>query len=81
MSGAAPETTTLNVIELHPKSPLLLINLKRDMSVHVGLRAMTRHSHAGAASECRPRQAEGERGIIACREGRVTRRRYAEAAA
>ena len=53
-SGGSPDTTTLNVIELHPKSPLLLINLKRSMSTHARLRASAVHSHAGAAPECRP---------------------------
>jgi hypothetical protein len=76
-----PETTTLNVIELHPKSPLLLTNLKRDVSARAGLRAGALRSHAGAASECRTRQADGQRGIIACGEWRVTWRRHAEAAA
>jgi hypothetical protein len=81
MSGGPPETTTLNVIELHPKSPLLLINLKRDVSAHAGLRAGALRSHAGAASECRTRQADGQRGIVACSGWRVTWRIHAEAAA
>ncbi len=82
MNPAQPETTTLKVMQLKPRSPLLLMYLHATVTLLLllllllqlqltMLMRMTLPSHASIASESRPRETNRQRRIITCQS--VTR--------